>query len=152
MLYIKTNIHRLQISTGKLRMLGLYSLLLLGSIFSANHANALGIEENESVLELIEQVETYQQQEKYQLKKQRKVTPNKAFNMADTRNNENLYSPKFTLNHRFNIVDVDSNRVLNLNDVSSLTEVQGVITDGNDASLFSDTGSNSSSIEVERIN
>ncbi len=133
-------------------MLGLYSLLLLGSIFSANHAIASGIEGNESVLKLIKKVETYRRQENIQSHKQSKVMPSKEFNMADTKDNENLYSPKFTLNYSFNIIEVDSDTSLSLNNVPSPTEAQTVITDGNDVLLFSDSGLNNLSLEVERIN
>ena len=149
---MKTKNYSLQNYTDELRKLGLYGLFLLGVMFNTNHAIASGIEENDSVFELIEQVKTYQQQEKYQLKEKRNVMPGTAFNMVDTKNNENSYIPKFTLNHSFNIVEVDSNTSLILNDAPSLIEVQGAITDGKDASLFSDSGLKNSSDEIERIN
>ncbi len=95
---MKTKAPSLQIDTDTLGTLGFYGLLLLGSLLSTSIANATNLLRNESVYEHIERAETYQQQEKYQLKEQRNVVPVKAFSMVDARCDENSNTPKFTLN------------------------------------------------------
>lgn len=149
---MKTKNYNLQKHTDELLKLGLYGLYLLGVIFSTNHAMASGIEANDPVFELIEQVETYRLQERYQSKVQRNVVPGSTFNMVDIRNNENMYIPNFTLNHSFNIVEVDSNTLPILNEAPYLADMQGDINDVKEASLFSESGLNNYSDEIERIN
>ena len=149
---MKTKIYNLQNHTYDLYKLGLFGLFLIGVMFSTNRATASGIEENDSVYELIKQVETYRHQDRYQSKEQRNVLPGTVFNMVDTRNNEISYTPKFTLNHSFNIVEVDSTALPILNDVPSLTDVQGEISDGKDVYLFSESELNNFSTEIERMN
>jgi hypothetical protein len=149
---MKTKISALRINSDTLATLGFYSLLLLGGLLSASNVQATDLLGNQSVHVLIEQVEMFRLQEKYQSNEQRNVMPTTAFNMVDIRNNENSYIPKYTLNHNFNIVEVDSNTSLILNDEPFLAEVQGGTSDGKDASLFSESGSNNFSNEIEGMN
>ena len=148
---MKTKIYTLQINSDILVTLGFYSLLLIGTVFSTNKANATDLLGNESVYELIEQVETYQQQEKFQMVKQRKVTPGTAFSHTDTEYKENSYTHEFIINDTLNIVDVNRTS-LNQTLTHSLDEAQGAFMDGKDASLFSDSGLNNPSVEIERMN
>lgn len=152
MLYIKSNIHKLQIHAKTLRILSLNSLILICGIFGATYANASSIDESTHVLELIDQVETYRQQESSRLQEQRYKAESKSIGTVDIKSSEHLYSPLSTLNQKFDDATFNSGSTTILSDMHFFPEQREAHIAGEDLQLFSDTDLNNLNIDVERIN